>query len=88
MTTRSGAAARARRERDQAIISAAFEISLLEIVADARKVLAWNAPRDDLLVSICGDHGWAAEMGVVYLAWLQRSVDPAARAKPWAWSCA
>jgi hypothetical protein len=88
MSDSSEAAASARLQRHRAMLAAAFEIGEHDIARDARNLLDSPAPRDELLASICVQHDWAAEMGVIYLAHLTRHVDPASGPMPSAWSTA
>ena len=79
----------AQTERSIAVLTAAFEIDRADVISDLEQFLTSRSPRDELLVSLCGAHGWNAEMGVVYLAHLARHVGSAARPMPLpaAWQC-
>lgn len=69
------------------VLASAFEITVAQVRSDAHRLLTASDPADELLVSICQAHGWAAEMGVIYLANLKCAVDPAGGRMPEAWSC-
>jgi len=79
----------AQTERGIAVLAAAFEIDRADVIADVEQFRRSRTPRDELLVSFCGAHGWDAEMGVVYLAHVARHVGSAAHPMPLpaAWQC-
>jgi hypothetical protein len=47
------------------VLAASFEVRPREV--DARTVSAWQEPADDLVVWLCRQHSWRAEMAVNFL---------------------
>jgi hypothetical protein len=65
------------------ILASAFEVTVTDVRSDARQLLASCCPLDELLVSTCHTHCWAAETGIFYLLKLRSVVDPV----PQPWGC-
>jgi hypothetical protein len=82
----SAPAAIARQQRERALLAAAFEIDIADVLSDSRMIRVWSGPWDDALVAVCRAYGWEAEMGVMYLAHLKRQFEPHAGPSPSAWS--
>jgi hypothetical protein len=82
----SAPAAIARQQRERALLAAAFEIDISDVISDGQAMLTWSGPWDDALVAVCRAYGWDAEMGVMYLAHLKRQFEPHAGPIPSAWT--
>jgi hypothetical protein len=68
----SGGVELSRGQRALRIVSNAGEVGWRELIRDVRTAWTWQGPADDLVVRICRDHTWPAELTVGYLAALQR----------------
>ncbi len=56
-----------------AIVSEGCEVGRHEVIRDARTVWTWQGPADDLVEYVYRSHDWPANMGLSYLATLQRT---------------
>jgi hypothetical protein len=53
------------------VLAESFEVRPREVIRDARVVSAWLEPADDLVIWLCRQHNWRAEMAVNFLGALQ-----------------
>jgi len=63
-------------------IASLFELSVDEVILNARHVAAWTGPNDDLFVWLQNHHGWKARGALAYLLSLRFALHHKAGQSP------
>jgi hypothetical protein len=63
-------------------IASLFELSVDEVMLNARHIAAWTGPNDDLFVWLQNQHGWQARGALAYLLSLRFALHHRAGQSP------